>query len=234
MAGELAKVTWQQLLYPLGLVALPLFFLRFLFQWIASERAGKSVVPELFWQLSLVAHLLMVVHSTIQFQYHVGVVQLASGLIAYRNLELRRRHPCTSSTFCCLFALLLALFTIGFALLAQLCDASWWSVPMNPWRERPVDCPWQWHLFGLLGMALFSSRFWIQWWHAERHKWAELPPLFWWMSFIGNGLMLFYFGAIGDLVNGAGPLIALIPYGRNLQFAMRRSAAPEAPFGLRN
>ena len=37
----------------LGLIAQGLFFSRFLVQWMASERAGRSVVPILFWYLSI-------------------------------------------------------------------------------------------------------------------------------------------------------------------------------------
>lgn len=37
----------------IGLVAQGMFSLRFLVQWIASERAGRSVVPVAFWYLSL-------------------------------------------------------------------------------------------------------------------------------------------------------------------------------------
>ena len=37
----------------LGFVAQGLFTMRFLVQWIASERAGKSVVPMAFWMFSI-------------------------------------------------------------------------------------------------------------------------------------------------------------------------------------
>ena len=33
----------------LGFVAQAMFFMRFAVQWIASERAGRSVVPTAFW-----------------------------------------------------------------------------------------------------------------------------------------------------------------------------------------
>ena len=37
----------------LGYVAQIFFFMRFFVQWIASERAGKSVVPMSFWLFSI-------------------------------------------------------------------------------------------------------------------------------------------------------------------------------------
>ena len=37
----------------IGLFGQGLFMMRFLYQWIASERAKKSVMPEAFWYFSL-------------------------------------------------------------------------------------------------------------------------------------------------------------------------------------
>jgi len=42
----------------LGFVAQGMFFMRFAVQWIASERAGRSVVPTAFWIFSVVGGLL--------------------------------------------------------------------------------------------------------------------------------------------------------------------------------
>src|SRR5262245_55918297 len=43
----------------LGFTAQLLFSARFLVQWIASERAGMSVVPILFWWLSIIGGILL-------------------------------------------------------------------------------------------------------------------------------------------------------------------------------
>ena len=42
-----------------GLAAQLMFTARFLVQWIASERAGRSYVPVAFWYLSLVGAAMM-------------------------------------------------------------------------------------------------------------------------------------------------------------------------------
>jgi lipid-A-disaccharide synthase-like uncharacterized protein len=42
----------------LGLIGQILFALRFLIQWIATERSGESTVPAAFWHLSVVASIL--------------------------------------------------------------------------------------------------------------------------------------------------------------------------------
>ena len=43
----------------LGLLAQGLFGMRLLLQWIASERAGHSVIPLAFWVFSIAASLLL-------------------------------------------------------------------------------------------------------------------------------------------------------------------------------
>ena len=47
----------------LGFVAQGLFTMRFLVQWIASERAGHSVIPLAFWVFSIGGGLLLLVYA---------------------------------------------------------------------------------------------------------------------------------------------------------------------------
>ena len=44
----------------LGFVAQALFSMRFLVQWIASERAGRSIIPTAFWLFSIGGGVLLV------------------------------------------------------------------------------------------------------------------------------------------------------------------------------
>ncbi|NBQ10378.1 MAG: lipid A biosynthesis protein, partial [Betaproteobacteria bacterium] len=47
------NVSSQTFWIAIGFAGQALFSARFLIQWIASERAKKSVVPKLFWYFSL-------------------------------------------------------------------------------------------------------------------------------------------------------------------------------------
>jgi lipid-A-disaccharide synthase-like uncharacterized protein len=47
----------------LGFVAQALFSMRFLVQWIASERAGRSVIPLTFWWFSIGGGVLLFIYS---------------------------------------------------------------------------------------------------------------------------------------------------------------------------
>src|SRR5262249_20545692 len=46
-----------------GFIAPGLFFMRFLVQWIASARAGRSVIPVAFWFFSIGGGLLLFVYA---------------------------------------------------------------------------------------------------------------------------------------------------------------------------
>ena len=65
-----------------------LFSARFLVQWIASERSGKSVVPELFWYLSVGGGLALFLYALYR-EDPVFMLGQGLGLIVYmRNLWL--------------------------------------------------------------------------------------------------------------------------------------------------
>ncbi|HPR83755.1 MAG TPA: lipid-A-disaccharide synthase N-terminal domain-containing protein [Pontiellaceae bacterium] len=79
----------------LGFFAQALFASRFIIQWIASERAGESVMPEAFWMISLAGSTLLLVYA-IYKQDPVFILGQASGLLVYfRNIHLiERKKKC--------------------------------------------------------------------------------------------------------------------------------------------
>jgi lipid-A-disaccharide synthase-like uncharacterized protein len=81
--------TW---LLVLGFAAQGLFAARFLVQWIASERARRSIVPISFWFLSVCGGTLLLVYAVLR-RDPVFILGQASGLIIYsRNLYLIYRE----------------------------------------------------------------------------------------------------------------------------------------------
>jgi lipid-A-disaccharide synthase-like uncharacterized protein len=77
----------------LGFLAQALFTARFLVQWIASERAGRSVVPIAFWFFSIGGGVLLLVYALYR-RDPVFIAGQAFGVFVYaRNLhfELRDR-----------------------------------------------------------------------------------------------------------------------------------------------
>ncbi len=82
-AGDL---TWVVI----GLVGQLLFTARFLVQWIASERAGRSVVPLAFWYFSISGGMVLFLYA-LSRRDPVFILGQSLGLIIYgRNLWLIR------------------------------------------------------------------------------------------------------------------------------------------------
>lgn len=213
--------SWQEWLYPLGLISSVAFTLRFLVQWIASEKAHASIVNKPFWWLSLAGNLTLGIHSFIQAQFHVFLVQVINSIISCRNLNLmepkefhwKRRYV----------ALSLALGVIGsFCLFHFASFEQWMRIPTHPFQKQALSLNFLWQSIGIAGVILFASRFWIQWLQSERIDSSTLSRSFWWISLTGALFSLVYFAKISDYINLIGPLFGLIPYCRNL-ILMRRT-----------
>ena len=83
----------------LGIVAQLLFTMRFLVQWIASERAGRSVIPLAFWLFSIGGGLLLLVYALYR-KDPVFIAGQAFGVFVYvRNIHfvLRERKTAASA-----------------------------------------------------------------------------------------------------------------------------------------
>jgi lipid-A-disaccharide synthase-like uncharacterized protein len=92
------RLDWWVLL---GFAAQAMFTMRFLVQWIASERAGQSVIPLAFWFFSLFGGVLLLVYALWR-EDPVFIAGQALGVFVYlRNLYfvLRNRKTATSATW---------------------------------------------------------------------------------------------------------------------------------------
>jgi lipid-A-disaccharide synthase-like uncharacterized protein len=69
------------------------FFLRFLVQWLASERAGRSVIPNLFWYLSLAGAATVLLAGIVLVQPVLIIANLPALAVYGRNLYfIYKRH----------------------------------------------------------------------------------------------------------------------------------------------
>ena len=71
-----------------GLVAQLFFTARFLVQWIASERAGNSVVPMAFWFFSMIGGTMTLIYGLVKREPIIIFGQLLSNVIYVRNIML--------------------------------------------------------------------------------------------------------------------------------------------------
>ena len=83
-------------LHPWKLVGLSgsfIFGCRFILQWIASERAGRSVIPIGFWEISALGSLLTLSYFAIYQRDSVGVLLSLMPLPIYlRNIYFTWKH----------------------------------------------------------------------------------------------------------------------------------------------
>lgn len=72
----------------IGFVAQLMFSMRFIIQWIASERARQSIVPETFWYFSVLGGAMLFAYATYRLD-PVFMLGQGMGLFIYaRNIQL--------------------------------------------------------------------------------------------------------------------------------------------------
>jgi len=186
----------------LGLAGQACFFSRFLVQWWQSERAGRSVVPPLFWWLSVAGSTAVGVYAFAQ-QRHVLLVGYALNAVIYaRNIAFQRgsAQPVAAGT-----ATVVALFTAAALSAAALVELS------SAGASSPA-----WIALAGVGQFLWSARFVLQWWASERAAHSHFPRSFWWISLAGNVLLLAYTIHLRDAVFIIGLVLGPLVQVRNL------------------
>lgn len=83
-----ASVSTTELVWlTIGFAAQLMFSMRFIIQWIASERARRSIVPETFWYFSFAGGLMLLAYAIYRVD-PVFILGQASGLAIYaRNIH---------------------------------------------------------------------------------------------------------------------------------------------------
>jgi lipid-A-disaccharide synthase-like uncharacterized protein len=85
-AGSTADAIWVTV----GLLGQVMFTMRFLVQWMASEKAGRSVVPVAFWYFSIAGSMVVLAYGIHKLDPVIIVGQLPGTVIYSRNLWLIR------------------------------------------------------------------------------------------------------------------------------------------------
>ena len=179
----------------LGWLGQALFGVRAVYQWIASERAGRTIVPRGYWKISLVASLLVMAYSVklVNMVFALGI--MPGAVIAVRNMRIAR--PAKRVTLIP-FAVALGLLFVWTAL-----------------QDRNVGTP-VWRAVGLAGAILWGVRHVVQWWISERTGRSVLPAPFFVFSLAGGGMLLAYAISRSDPIMIAGFGLGCVPYIRNL------------------
>jgi len=76
----------------IGIIGQSLFFMRFFWQWIVSEKEKRSVIPVNFWYFSLFGSFFLLMYAILRRDI-VFIIGQSTGLIIYvRNLFLIQRE----------------------------------------------------------------------------------------------------------------------------------------------
>jgi len=79
-------------LLALGIVSQIVFTLRFVYQWLYSEKQGKSVLPMGFWLLSLAGSLLILTYAVFRRDPVLFIGHILGSIIYIRNLILLHKY----------------------------------------------------------------------------------------------------------------------------------------------
>jgi len=150
-----------------GLAAQGVFTARFLVQWIASERAGKSHVPVVFWYLSLLGGGMLFTYAVLWKHDLVVALGQTTGIVVYvRNLVLihKEKHPGLDA-----WTRNVGLIVAAVALVAlpSLFTRDLW----NPDEPRYMEVARE---MAVRGDYLLP--------HLNGELYSEKPPLFFWLA----------------------------------------------------
>ena len=204
-------MTWWQVLGWLGNAC---FFSRFLVQWLASERAGRSMAPRSFWWLSLTGTAALGAYTATRGEPVLLAGYVINGGIYLRNLCIGRGARRAPSTLFVVVVGLLA--TVGLFVIEGI-----------QLRGDVTVAP-AWLVVGALGQALWCSRFVLQWVLSERRGRSHFPAAFWWVSLAGNLILLAYTVHLGDPIWIVGILPGPLVQVRNLVLESRAREAVRA------
>jgi len=77
------------LIISLGFLAQALFFTRTIAQWFKSEQEGEVISPTIYWQISLLASILLLTYGILRNDFAIVVGQFLVYSIYIRNLQLK-------------------------------------------------------------------------------------------------------------------------------------------------
>ncbi len=191
----------------LGFLAQVLFFARTIIQWFKSEKAGEVISPVIFWQISLLASVIMLTYGILRNDFSIVLGQILVYSVYIRNLQLKnawkRMH---------LFIRILV-FAIPIIYLLWLIFGEKYNLSSLLKNE---DVPLYLLIWGTAGQVIFTSRFLYQWIYSEYKNDSVLPLGFWILSTIGSLMIFTYSIPRLDPVLFAAHSLGFFMYTRNI------------------
>lgn len=200
-------------IYAIGFLAQLLFAARMIVQWVKSEKAGKSLSPVLFWQLSILGSLIFLLYGILRHDFAIVLGQILVYFIYIRNLHLQEQWRPIPLIF--RFIVIIApILTLGY--LFSDMHGNFTSLLKNEDISLPLK------IWGSAGQVIFTLRFYVQWIDSESKKESVLTQRFWLISGVGSFMILVYAILRFDPVLFLGQLSGLVIYLRNLMLVKMR------------
>ncbi|HYG67850.1 MAG TPA: lipid-A-disaccharide synthase N-terminal domain-containing protein [Anaeromyxobacteraceae bacterium] len=211
-------MTGQLAIFAVGIIGQLLFGARMIVQWFQSEKAGRSLSPVLFWQLSVLGAIVFFVYGVLRHDLAIVLGQLIVYFIYIRNLHLKQQWFTIAPWFRAV------VYLVPVLSVAYLFSGA----PGNAADLVGADHIPTWlKIWGAAGQIVFTLRFVVQWLDSESRKESVFSPAFWIVSLVGSTMIMSYAVLRRDPVLFFGQLGGAVVYVRNLALWRRRAPASE-------
>jgi lipid-A-disaccharide synthase-like uncharacterized protein len=171
------------LIFGIGFTAQILFFGRTILQWFKSEREGEVISPVIFWQLSLLASILMLVYGILRNDFAIILGQLLVYYIYIRNLQFKKAWTTIPRP------IRVTAFAMPIIIVGILCTGGKYNFS-SIFRNEDISVLLL--IWGSIGQVIFAFRFIYQWLYSEKEKESLLPLGFWVISSFGSAMIFVY------------------------------------------
>jgi lipid-A-disaccharide synthase-like uncharacterized protein len=199
-------------IFAIGFLAQLFFSARILYQWIASEKAGKVLSPPAFWVLSILGSYLLFIYGVLRNDFAIILGQFMAYYIYMWNLNMQGQWKRIAGIIKVVL-ILTPLVATGF----MLRDLSGFA---NTFLHNKAVPLWL-LLFGLAGQVTFALRFIYQFIYSAAHHQSVLPIGFWIISLLGSSMIIAYALFRLDPVLILGQSFGFIAYTRNIMIGFK-------------
>ncbi len=195
------------LIISIGFFAQFLFFARTIVQWFKSEQEGEVISPVLYWQISLLASMLMLTYGILRNDFSIVLGQVLVYSVYVRNLQLKKAwkkmHRITR-----VLSIVIPLIYLGWLIFGENYNFS--SILKNSNISLFLL------IWGSAGQVIFNSRFLYQWIYSEYRNDSVLPLGFLIISTVGSLMIFIYSIPRLDPVLFTAHSLGLFMYSRNI------------------
>jgi len=199
-------------IFAIGFLAQIFFSARILYQWIASEKAGKVLSPPAFWILSILGSYLLFIYGVLRNDFAIILGQFISYYIYLWNLHMQGQWEKTAGI---IKAVLIVTPLVATGMMLRDIPGFTGTFLQNK------DVPLWLLIFGSAGQIIFALRFMYQFIYSAAHHQSMLPNGFWIISLIGSAMIIAYAVFRRDPVLILGQAFGFVAYIRNIMLGYK-------------